>query len=61
MTHFSVMKDSVTPQMNYKQIEVKYNDGTSEMVWHYQAFSGVWFVSELSELQIKNLREYKDG
>ena len=44
-THFLPMMDGVTPQLYYKIVIKKYNDGTEEPVWHYFSSRRGWMPS----------------
>ena len=41
-THYSVMRDQLTPQMYYKKRVIQYYDGTFMETWLYLAFSDIW-------------------
>lgn len=47
-THYSIMTDGVTPQLYYRQNELKFSDGTSKTVWEYLSFADIWMGSELT-------------
>jgi hypothetical protein len=41
-THYTVMRDDVTPQLFYKQKTIPCKDGTSKRVWVYLSFANIW-------------------
>jgi len=44
-THYLTQRDGVSMSMPYKQIEVKFNDGTSRLWWHYLSYANIWLGS----------------
>jgi hypothetical protein len=47
-THYQTMADGVTPQMYYKQEDIKFDDGTSVRVWVYLSYCNLWQGSQLT-------------
>lgn len=41
-THYTTMRDGVTPQMYYKQQTAPFNDGTSFTCWVYLSYCDLW-------------------
>jgi predicted metalloendopeptidase len=58
-THYSTMKDGVTPQMYYKQQTEPINDGTTRTRWVYLSHAGIWMGSSMTDEEINNLKEIK--
>lgn len=46
-THYTTMRDGVTPQMYYKQERIQYNDNTSKLVWVYLSYCNLWMGSSI--------------
>ena len=46
-THYSTMRDGITPQMYYKKLPIQYNDNTSKHVWHYLSYANIWIGSNI--------------
>lgn len=48
-THYSTMRDGVTPQMYYKLQTIPLNDGTEVTTWVYLSFANLWMGSEMKK------------
>lgn len=46
-THYITMKDGVTPQMYYKQVQIPVNNGTVYTGWVYLSFCNIWMGSNI--------------
>jgi hypothetical protein len=46
-THYSTMRDGITPQMYYKLQTTKINDGTGFTCWVYLSFADLWMGSNI--------------
>lgn len=57
-THYSAMKDGVTPQMYYKQV-TELVKGEQVTRWVYLSFAGIWMGSQITPDEIANLKEIK--
>jgi len=55
-THYSVMKDGVTPQMFYKQITIHFNNRTTQSWWHYLSFANRWMGSSATPEFLASLK-----
>lgn len=50
-THYTAMRDGVTPQMYYKTSEIPFSDGTSHTCWVYLSYANIWMGSGITEEQ----------
>lgn len=48
-THYSTMKDGVTPQMVYRKMPIGFADGTCKAVWHYLSYCNLWMGSGITD------------
>jgi hypothetical protein len=54
-THYSTMRDGVTPQMFYKQEPLIPGTNDPRLSWVYLSFANVWQGSDLNEDSKKHL------
>ena len=50
-THYTAMRDGVTPQMYYKQENIHFNDKTSKLCWVYLSYANIWMGSGITKEQ----------
>ena len=48
-THYSTMRDGITPQMYYKRETTQCNDGTSFTCWVYLSYANLWQGSAIKD------------
>lgn len=55
-THYSIMRDGVTPQMYYRKLHIHYNDSTHSHVWHYLSYANIWNGSNIKVGSVEESR-----
>lgn len=48
-THYTTMKDGVTPQMYYKRERIPVNDNTIYECWVYMSYCNLWMGSSITQ------------